>query len=162
MDSMVWMGGSCFSVKIFCLTVPKKFVKEPFCVSKKWFRKFSSIGGGGNHVFVENFLYQRTEKFCKGSLLFQKFSGVDKILCITDGGGRIPFFRRKNRVSKNFMHQNRVGKKLWIRNGWCYFFPSNFFVSQCRKISWENPSMFQKIWGFEKIYAKEGDITILR
>ena len=30
------------------------------------------------------FLFQRTEKFCKWSFLFQKFSGLDKSLCVTD------------------------------------------------------------------------------
>ena len=35
-----------FSVKLFCLTVPKHFVEEFFCVSKNfWYRKKLWIGG---------------------------------------------------------------------------------------------------------------------
>ena len=36
-----------FPLKSFRLTVPKKFVEEPVCVSEKFgYRKFSSKGGG--------------------------------------------------------------------------------------------------------------------
>ena len=36
-----------FPLKIFCLTVPKNFVGELFCVSENFcYRKFSCIGGG--------------------------------------------------------------------------------------------------------------------
>ena len=34
-----------------------------------------------------------------------------------------------------------------------HYFPLKNFVSQCRKISSRNPSVFQKISGIEKLYA---------
>ena len=72
---------SRFCVENFCLTVPKNFVGDPFCVSKKFlFRKFSCIGGGGgHHGFAENFLSHRPEKLRKGSLQFHKISGIERI-----------------------------------------------------------------------------------
>ena len=58
-----------FLSKIFCFTVPKNFVEEPFRVSKKFcYRKFSCVGGG-QQGFVKIFLSHRTEKLRKGSLL---------------------------------------------------------------------------------------------
>ena len=70
--------------------MPKKFVDEPFCVSKKfWYQNFLCIGGG-YHGFVENFLSHRTE---------------------TKNFVREPFC-----VSESFWH----GIKLWIRKGYHY------------------------------------------
>ena len=61
-DFLVWKkmdergGYHDFRAKCFCLTVPKKFVGEPFCVSKEfWYRNFSSRGVGKLHGFVKNF-----------------------------------------------------------------------------------------------------------
>ena len=42
------------------------------------------------------------------------------------------------------------------------FFRRKFFVSQCPKAPWGNHSMFQKNWGFEKIYAQEVQFTVFR
>ena len=44
---------SRFSVEFFCLTVAKRFVEEPFCVSENfWYRKMLGIReGGGYHDF---------------------------------------------------------------------------------------------------------------
>ena len=70
-----------FLSKIFCLTVPKNFVGEPFCVSKKfWYRKLPCIGGG-HHGFVENFWSHRTQKLRKGFFLcFRNFLAWKKIM----------------------------------------------------------------------------------
>ena len=55
-------GVSLFSVEIFCLRVPKKFVGEPFCVSKKfWYRKFSCIGEEDITVLSKKVLSHTTE-----------------------------------------------------------------------------------------------------
>ena len=59
----------------------------------------------------------------------------------------------KLRVSKNFMHQ---------RGGGYHVSPSKTFVTQYRKISLGNSSVFQKISFIAKFYAQEGDITKLR
>ena len=48
-------GEQLFSVDFFCLTVPKNFVGEAFCVSENFcYRKFSCMGeGGGHHGIVQ-------------------------------------------------------------------------------------------------------------
>ena len=50
-------GISRFSVKNFCLTVPKNFVEETFCVSKNfWYRKMLGIReGAGITIFRQNY-----------------------------------------------------------------------------------------------------------
>ena len=63
---------SRFPSKIFCLTVSKSVVEEPFSLSsisgfeKVWRREW----GGGVSIFsVENFLSQSAKKFCRVTLL---------------------------------------------------------------------------------------------
>ena len=73
-----------FSFKIFCLTVPRNFVGEPFSVSltsgteKVWIRE----GGGVSRVFVENFLSHSAEKHRKGTLQCFTNFGRQKLLRI--------------------------------------------------------------------------------
>ena len=56
MDKREGGGYHDFPSKNFCLTVPKYFIEEHFGVSENFFyRKFSCIGGGGHHGFVEIF-----------------------------------------------------------------------------------------------------------
>ena len=89
-----------FPSKLFCLTLPKNFVGEPFGVSENfWYRKILCFRGLC-HDFLSNFfLSHSTEKFRWGTHR-----------CI-----------RKFRVAKNFMHQ---------RGGRGYQdFLSNFFLS---------------------------------
>ena len=59
------------SVEIFCLTVPKNFVGEPFCaVFQKILvaNKFMNKKGGVSRFSVENFLSQSAENFLRGTL----------------------------------------------------------------------------------------------
>ena len=59
-------------------------------------------------------------------------------------------------------HPFNVSENLGYRKILCIIggitsFRRKFFVSQCRKISWGNPSvMFQKISSSERVYGKEG------
>ena len=58
-----------FPSKIFCLTVPKHFVEEPFCAV---FQKISvsqkvyALRGGESRFSVENFLSHSAENFRRG------------------------------------------------------------------------------------------------
>ena len=98
---------SRFPSKIFCLTVPKNAVGEPFSLSsisgieKVWMRGWGG-GGGMSRFSVENFLSHSAEKFRKATLQGVTNFGYRKILC----------FR-----------------------GLCHDFLSSIFVSQCIKIS---------------------------
>ena len=52
-----------FPLRNLCLPVSRKFVGEPFCVSKElWYRKFSSKEGGKLHGFVEKFFISQDRK----------------------------------------------------------------------------------------------------
>ena len=87
-----------FLWKICCLTVPKSFVGELFCVSQNfWYRKNFWIRGGGgeegeeggvSRFSVKNFLSHSAEKVRRGTLLcFTKFM-VSKKFMDRRGGGR--------------------------------------------------------------------------
>ena len=82
-------GVSRFSVKNFRSHSTEKFVREPLCISKKFFyRKFSCIGGRGHHGFAESFFVSQCRKISWGSLrCFRKF-----------------------RASKNFLHKKGVSR----------------------------------------------------
>ena len=59
-----------FPSKLFCLTIPKNFVGEPFGVSENfWYRKSLWIRGGKgvSRFSVENFLSHSAEKFRRGT-----------------------------------------------------------------------------------------------
>ena len=95
-----------FLSKLFCLTVPKNFVGEPFCASQAFqYRKTLWIRGRGEggreyHNFLSKTLSHIAEKNRRGTPL-----------CC---------------VSENF----RQRKCLWIRRGEYQDFPSKIFLSQ--------------------------------
>ena len=109
----VWIrGGGIITIfrRSSCFTVPKYFIGEQFGVSDKFFyRKFSCIGGGGGGGaarFCRNFLSHRTETK----------SFVKEPFCFPE----IFWYR----------------KKFMDKRGHITIFSRNFYVSQCRKISW--------------------------
>ena len=124
-----------FLSEIFCLTVPKSFVGEPFCASENFrYRKFIRIRGGREGVSrfsVDYFLCHSTEKLRRGTLLF----------C----------------VSENF----RYRKNSWIRGGGgqggkeYQDFRSKLFCPTVPKHFVDVPfcAVFQKIPGSEKVYG---------
>ena len=65
------------------------------------------------------------------------------------------FCREPFNVPENFEYR----KNFYIRRGYHKFLLKFSFISQCRKLSWGNPSMFPKCSGIEKNYTLEGDIT---
>ena len=86
----------------FCLRGPKNFVREPFCVSQNfWYKKtFMDRRGVGYHVFPsKDFVSHSTEKFPRGTLVFQKGYGVEFFLIIG-----VPRFCRffLSHTAKNF------------------------------------------------------------
>ena len=123
-----------FPLKIFFFTVPKHFVEKPFCVlENSWYRKMLRMRerererereSGGHHDFPSIiFLSHSTETSRRGTSL-----------CF-----------RKFLVSKNFMDKRGEGGSITIFR--------RKVVSNYRKTSWGNPSVFQKNSGIEKFYA---------
>ena len=131
-------------MKNLCLTVPIKFVGEPFWVSKEfWYRKVSSKGGGKLHGFVEKIFYLTgPKKTSPGNhSVFQKISGREKYFMDKRGGGGITIFRRSSclTVPKYFIGEHfGVSEKFFYRKFSCIgggrgiTVPSKFFVSQDR------------------------------
>ena len=82
--------------RIFCLTVPKLFVEEPFCAVLQNFsgseKVYGEEGGGGiTKLSVEIFSSQSAEKIRRGIFYcFIRF-GYRKMLCFR---GFITIFRR--------------------------------------------------------------------
>ena len=66
-----------FQMEIFCLTEPKNFVEEPFCVAENfWYRKMSrrrERERGASRLSLENLLSHRTEQLRRGNLCFRIF-----------------------------------------------------------------------------------------
>ena len=113
-----------FSFKIFCLTVPKNFVREHFgALENSGYRKYLCIREGGDITFsVKKFLSHSTGKFRWGTLrCFRKFrvsqnfthtklislNSVEKFLSHSADKIRrrtLLCFER-NLVSKIFMHR---------------------------------------------------------
>ena len=78
-------------LKNFCLTVPKNFIEEPFCVSEN-FRYRNLLGireGAGITIFCQTCFVSSTEKLRRGTLLcFTNFQVPKKIMNKRGGGGR--------------------------------------------------------------------------
>ena len=122
-----------FPLKICCLTVPKKFVGEPFSVSENfWCRKMLAIkrvgGGGGVSQFpVEFVLSHSTEKILGGTLrCFRKF-----------------------RVSKNSMHRRGISR----------FSVGNFFSHSTEKLRRRTLPGFRKILVSNFSYIRGGRVS---
>ena len=125
-------GYQKFPSKIFCLTVSKNFVGEPFSVSLiSGIEKFYASEGYVT-IFCRNFLSHSAAKFRRGTLL-----------CC---------------VSKNFWKR----KSLWIRKGggeYQTFASKIFFLTVPKKFVGE-PFSVSLVSGIEKFYASEGYVTI--
>ena len=145
-------------VPFFILLRAKKI-----CLPKKfWYGIFLCVGGG--IMVLSKFLFHLTENFKCVPSVFQNCSRLEK--CMDNRRGGIRLFRRnyfclsaeKNLWRNTLMFPKiySVGKNIWWRDGGYYFFHRIFFVSQCRKISRGNPSMFLKIWGSKKFMHKKG------
>ena len=108
-----------FSVEIFCLKVPKKFVGEPFDVSEHFgYRKILFIRGDIT-IFCRHIFSHSTEKFRRGAFVFQKKSGMENFMQKMG----ISLFSVENfclTVPKNFVVEPLlVSEKLWYRKFSC-------------------------------------------
>ena len=142
-----------FSFEIFCLTVPKKFVGEPFCASKIfYYRKNSRIGKEGVPIttFRRHFLSHRTETFRRGTLLCFRKCLVSKNVSDQRGAGYHNFPSKLFclTVPVHFVEESfcasescRYRKNLPIRQGSSTIFFDSFF-SQCRNFSSRNLLVF--------------------
>ena len=98
-------------VEIFCLTVPKNFVRGRFCfikvlVSNNFMDKRGKGKGGKEyHDFLSNFFGFKIQKyFLADHFRVSLFSGIEKIY---DSRGYVTIFRRKCYVSQCQKFSNR-------------------------------------------------------
>ena len=70
--------------RVFCLTVPKKFIGVPFCVSQTfWYRSILWIRGVGGSLFsVRTVLCQSAEKNWTGIGQCFTDSGIEKFFAL--------------------------------------------------------------------------------
>ena len=118
-------GISHVSVSFFCLTLPKNFVRDPFCVSEKfWYRNILWIGRE-YHMFPSSFFRLTLPKNFVGGT---------------------PRCFRTFLVSNNFIDKKgrMVGVSQLSIEKFCLTVPKTWL--------W-NPSVFQRISVVEKIYA---------
>ena len=158
-------GGGVITIfrQIFCLTVPKYFIGEHFGVSEKiFYRKFSCIRGGASR-FCRNFLSHRTEteSFVKEPFCFPEIFWYQKNLWIRGGISRLSVKIFMSHSADNFrkgillfLRKFLVSKSFMDEKGGITFFRPNIFGLTVPKKFVGIPSMFQKIWGIEKFYAK--------
>ena len=161
----VWIRGGG-SIKIF----RRKFLSHStenfrrgilYCCNNFGYRKSLDKGGGEYHDFPSKFLSHCTEIFNWRTLWCFRKILLSKI-----------FMHRKgaSRFCRNFL-SHRTETKSFVKEPFCFpeifwyrkrfmdkrghvtIFSRNFYVSQCRKLSKGNPTVFEKIFGFKKVYG---------
>ena len=139
--------------KIFCLTVPEKFVKEQLCVSETfWYRKFS-CRRGASRFCVANFLSHSTEKFRRGILVFRKNSGLKKMhkMVYHDFVGNW-FSHSTEKVRRGTLHfsENLLYRKRFRIGGDITTFSRNILSHSTEKIPSVTP-LIEKVSALKKI-----------
>ena len=139
-----------FPSKIFCLTVPKNFVGEPFSVSLiSGTEKVLIRGGGGEYQdFPSKIFCLIVPKISVGeSFTVAIISGIEKFwIRWGGGGGEYHDFPSKVFVSQDrneklckatllFSENFLVSKKIMDKRGHITIFSRKFYVSQCQKLS---------------------------
>ena len=117
---------------------------------------------------VGKFFSHSAEKFREGNhSTFQKYSGIEKILCIRSGCHFFCYNFFLLSVPKNFV--GGINQCFRIIKAWkifpqkkelSLFSVGTFFSQSAEKLREGNHSMFRKNSGMEKLYAEGGDITL--
>ena len=120
-------------VDFFCLTLPKNFVEEQFCVSQSGIQKFYGKEGGGReyHIFLSKIFGLSAEKFGMGTLSCVTNFGCRKNLCFRGlcHDFLSKFFcltvAKKNVGTNRCIGKLRVSKKLFAKGD--HYFLSKIF-----------------------------------
>ena len=144
-----------FPSNFFCLTVPKKFVGEPFSVSlisgteKVW------IGGGSSRFSVEIFTSHSAENFPKEILLFLRKFSVSKNLVDKKGVSQVSVEIFLSHSAEEFReHPFNVSEILGYRKILCIIgvitFPLKIFCLTVPKNFVKEPFSVSLISGIKK------------
>ena len=153
---------SRFSFGIFCLTVPKNFVEESFCVAENCcYRKMSRREKGASRLFLESLLCHSTEKLRWANLCFRKFLVSKNVKDEREGGGHHDFPSKFCclTVPKNFVAETCVSEKFWYRKifcmRWggreCHNFPLDVFCLTVPKNFVEEPFCVAETFWYRKM-----------
>ena len=115
-----------------------------------------------SHFSVGNYLSHSAENFREEPVKVSEKLEYRKLLCIMGWYHGFPskvfsftvpqnFVAEPFCVSESFLYGSKYEKE-----GAIMIFCQEFPVSQCRKFSWVNPLVFQKISGVEEMYKEEG------
>ena len=115
-------GHHDFLSKICCLTIPKNFVEEPFCVSESfWYRKMLRIrererAGGASRLSVEILLSHSTENLRRGNLCFRKFLVSKNVKDNRErGASRLSIENLLSHNTEKLRRGNLCFRKFWYR-----------------------------------------------
>ena len=139
------------------LVNPSVLCFRKFPVAKKFMDKKEGV----SRFSVENFLSHCTEIFHRRTLWCFRKILLLKIFMHRRGASRFcRNFLSHSTETKSFVKEPFCfpeifwyWKKFMDKKGHITIFGRNFYVSQCRKLSLGNPTVFEKIWGIEKFYA---------
>ena len=151
------------------LTVPKSFVGEPFIFQKNFLSKKFMARTGISRFSLETLLSHSTEKIRRGTLVFQKFSGLKKLhKMVYHDFVEHWFSHSTGNIRRGTLHYSEkifYRKILWIGGGYQDFlskllghstgiirrgnlvFQKNFWI---KKIAWDGVSQFCRIMFFSQ------------
>ena len=162
------VGGREYHVlqtKVFCLAAPTNIVVETLCVSKTFgYRKSLWIrGGGANLVLFSKYFVSHCPNLSQGiqsrklrvskNFTHEKGISLFSLVYVLSDSAEI-FCRELFCVSENFKYRKFYA---WER-GCIMVFRWKFIVSQCRKVSWRKPSVFQKNSG--KVFMHKRGLSL--
>ena len=148
-------GLSQFFSKV-CLTVPKKFVGQHFCVSEKnRVSKKCTHRKGISFSCANNFLSHRVQKFRRGTRLYFRKHRVSKSfmdkrrgVCITIFCQSFCLTKPKVFIGESFCVSeiNRVSKNFTHKKGITFFCAINFLSRRVQKFRGGLRLCFKKLW----------------
>ena len=166
---------TCFHRYFSCLTVPKNFIGDPFCVSENsWDRNILWIRGMYHEFLSKIFLSHSNDKLRCGTLLcFRESRESKKVMQKWEGGIRILrrnifyFILPKKFVGDRSLSDKSSGiEKLFASRGYHNFqsggwhcFLQTFFVSHSSEIFVGEPFNVSLISVIENFHAQQGNIT---
>ena len=134
---------SLFSVETFCLTVPKDFVRELSCVSKKILSEINYTDNRSYHDFPSRIFCPRVPNILavERSFVSENFwygkKFMDEIWDITIFCGNffVPQYLKLSLGNTSVFQKISVIENFYVYEGDITILRSTFFVSECRKTS---------------------------
>ena len=162
------VGYHDFSLKMFCLTIPKNFVGEHFGSSENFgYRKILCFREGGITFSIKSFFHTVSKNFIGEHFGISEKLVCRKILCMRRGYHSTLLKTFCLTVPKKFVGEHfSVPEKFFYRKfsgiGWGHHGFVEFFcpTGPKRKVLWRIPSVFRKFSGIKKNYGWKGSYHV--